>query len=226
MISSKDLGSEKGPSVSKTLSPGEHVCKINTVSLEVPPFNKEAFNLLLNVESEPMGDDFEGFYIDKDNPEKGRYLGQVGRIKTSEYAYLDGTTKSGIKVSRDNEIVRVIKNICLTARCLSWLEANDNKHETIEEYVEAFNNDKPFKDIYLRMCIGGKEYLNKEGYTNHDLFLVRTTRGTSNMEATDVDTSKLIKFDADTHIKKRKTDVDSFGTNVTTSSSVGSDFDL
>lgn len=227
MISSKDLGSSEGPSVSKTISPGTHVCKINKITLETPPFNKEALNLLLHIETEPMGDDFEGFYIDKDNPEMGRYLGQVGRVKTSEYAYLDGTTKSGIKVSRDLDIVRVIKTLCSAARCQSWLESNDNKHETIEDYVEAFNNDAPFKDKYLRMCIGGKEYLNKEGYTNHDLHLVRTQRGTYNMEAADTDenTSKLVKFDADTHIKKKKTDVSSFG-DVTTSSSVGSDFDL
>lgn len=228
MISSKDLGSSEGPSVSKTISPGEHVCKINKITLETPPFNSEALNLVLHIETEPMGDDFEGFFIDKDNPELGRYLGQVGRVKTSEYAYLDGTTKSGIKVSRDLDIVRVIKTLCSITKCHSWLETNDNKHETIQDYVGAFNEDKPFKDAYIKMCIGGKEYLNKEGYTNFDLYLARTQRGTYNMEASDVDenSSKLVKFDANIHIKRKKTDVDSFGGNVTTSSSVGSDFDL
>jgi len=228
MISSKDLGSNDGPSVSKTLSPGQHVCKINKITLDVPTFNKDALNLVLHVESEPIGDDFEGFFIDKDNPEKGRYEGQVGRVKTSEYAYSDGVTKSGIKVSRDNDIVRVIKTICSVTKSLSWLEANDNKHETIHEYVEAFASDAPFKDKFIKLCIGGKEYLNKEGYINHDLHLVRTQRGTFNMEAADVheDHSKLVKYDPDTHIKKKKTDVDSFGGNVPTSSSVSSDFDL
>lgn len=228
MISSKDLGSSEGPSVSKTISPGQHVCKINKITLERPPFNAEAMNVVLHLETEPMGDDFEGFYIDKDNPEKGRYEGQVGRVKTSEYAYLDGTTKTGIKVSRDLDIVRIVKNICSAAKCLNWLETNDNKYETIEEYVEAFNSDKPFADRYIRFCVGGKEYLNKEGYINYDLHLVRTQRGTFNMEAADVDenSSKLVKYDVNTHIKKKKTDVESFGGNVTTSSSVGSDFDL
>jgi hypothetical protein len=80
------------------------------------------------------------------------------------------------------------------------------------------------------MCIGGKEYLNKEGYTNYDLFLVRNQRGVYNMENNNVaeDQSKLIKFDSDLHIKKKKVDnVDSFGNaGVQTSSSVGSDFEL
>ena len=48
------------------------------------------------------------------------------------------------------------------------------------------------------------------------------------MEAADVhaDNSKLVKYDPEIHIKKKKTDVDSFGGNVTTSSSVSSDFEL
>jgi hypothetical protein len=228
MISSKDLSSSEKTSVAKTINPGEHVCKINKITLDTPSFNKDALNLVLHLETEPIGDDFEGFFIDKDNQEKGRYAGQVGRVKTSEYAYVDGTTKTGIKVSRDLDIVRVIKTICLATGSTAWLDANDNKHETIQEYVESFSNEQPFKDKFLKFCIGGKEYLNKEGYVNHDLHLVRTQRGAYNMEAADIhaDQSKLIKYNPEIHIKKKKADVESFGGNVTTSSSVSSDFEL
>ena len=37
------------------------------------------------------------------------------------------------------------------------------KYETIEELVAAFNDDYPFKDKWLNVCIGGREYLNKAG---------------------------------------------------------------
>jgi hypothetical protein len=77
------------------------------------------------------------------------------------------------------------------------------------------------------MCIGGKEYTNKDGYTNHDLFLVRNQRGVYNMAPVE-NAANVIAFDKDLHIKKKKVEtVDSFGSgNVATSSSVSSDFEL
>lgn len=230
MISTDALLQDKGPNVPKTLSTGTHVCKINSIKLDVSPFDKEAFFLNINVESEPMGDDFEGFLIDKDNPDAGRHLGQVGRIRSNEYPYKDGSTKSGIKVFKDLEILKAVQNISRVTNSLAWMEANNNKHETIEEYVQAFNNDAPFKDVFIKMCIGGREYF-KDNYPKYDLFLVRPGKGQVSMERADVaeENSKLVKFNEEVHIKRKKVEtLESFGNNdsVTTSSSVGSDFDL
>lgn len=227
MISTKDLKSSEGTSLPKVIAPGNVEVKINSITLEAPVYDKNAYNLVMNVETRPI-DGFEGFYINKDNPELGRHLGQVGKVKTSEYAYKDGTTKTGISVSRDMDILKALQTICRVVDKLDWMEANDSKHETIEDYVAAFNADAPFKDVFVRTCIGGKEYQNREGYTNYDLFLVRNQRGAYNMENANVADSKLIKFDSDLHIKKKKVDnVDSFGSgSVTTSSSVSSDFEL
>ena len=230
MISTDALSQlDKGPSVSKTITVGTQVCKINSIKLEASPFDKEAFYLYMNMESEPMGDDFEGFLIDKDNPDAGRFLGQVGRVKTNEYPYKDGATKSGIKVSRDLEILRAIQNIAKATGSTKWMEDNNNKHETIEEYVIAFNNDAPFKDTFVRITVGGREYY-KDNYMKYDLFLVRPGKYQTNMESLSVaeENSKLTKYSEDLHIKKKKTDaVESFGgTDVTTSSSVSSDFEL
>lgn len=227
MISTKDLKSSEGTSLPKVIGPGNTEVKINSITLEAPVYDKNAYNLVMNVETRPI-EGFEGFYIDKNNPEKGRYEGQVGKVKTSEYAYKDGTTKTGISVSRDMDVLKALQNICRVVDKLNWMDENDSKHETIEDYVTAFNNDAPFKDVFVRMCVGGKEYLNKEGYTNYDMFLVRNQRGAYNMENANVADSKLIKFESDLHIKKKKVEnVESFGSNtVTTSSSVGSDFEL
>lgn len=227
MISTKDLKSSEGTSLPKVIGPGNTEVKINSITLEAPVYDKNAYNLVMNVETRPI-EGFEGFYIDKNNPEKGRYEGQVGKVKTSEYAYKDGTTKTGISVSRDMDVLKALQNICRVVDKLNWMDENDSKHETIEDYVTAFNNDAPFKDVFVRMCVGGKEYLNKEGYTNYDMFLVRNQRGAYNMENANVADSKLIKFESDLHIKKKKVEnVESFGSGtVTTSSSVGSDFEL
>ena len=77
----------------------------------------------------------------------------------------------------------------------------------------------------MRMCIGGKEYENRNGYTNYDLYLPRITKQGKPYESTSVpaDDSKLLVFSADSHIipKKPAQNVDSFG-----SDTPGDDFNI
>jgi len=97
----------------------------------------------------------------------------------------------------------------------------------------AFNSDKPFKDKFVKMCVAGREYMNKAGYMNYDLYLPRAGRGQSSIESTDRELSKLIAFDSEAHIKKAKTEsVSSFSAgsdddlDVPTTSKVSADFNL
>jgi hypothetical protein len=226
MISIKNLKSSEGSGLPKVIAPGNVVCKINSIKLETPSYDTSASFLVMNVETEPL-ENFEGFYIDKNNPGAGRHLGQVGKVKTNEYAYKDGTTKTGIEVYRQNDILKALESLARNTNSYKWMEENDGVFETIEEYVEKFNEDAPFKDKFVMMCVGGKEYTNKEGYTNHDLFLVRNQRGVYNMAPVE-NAANVIAFDKDLHIKKKKVEnLDSFGSgNVATSSSVSGDFEL
>jgi hypothetical protein len=200
MLSTKEITVNPGGSISKTIEPGEKVCKILSVELEVPAFDKRAYNLKLQIETEPLGGAFEGFFIDKDNPSLGRYEGQVGRVRFSQYAFLTNTTKTGIVVDRDTSMMKALMSLCKELDCLDWWDAQDEKHATIESIFEAFNRDKPFKNKYLKMCIGAQEYFNKEGYKNFDLFLVRPEKGYIVFENTEAEPSKLMKFDAAKHI--------------------------
>lgn len=231
MITTKNITS--GGGTPKVIQPGIVECKINSITLDKVPYKEGAYNLSMNVESQPMGDDFEGFLIDKDNPDSGRYEGQIGRVRFSEWAYSDGETKTGIKISRDTEIVKAIQTVCKETGSSAWLDAQDNVHETIEEFVMAFNSDKPFKNKFVKMCVAGREYMNKAGYINFDLYLPRAGRGQVSIENVEKEGSKLIAFDSEAHIKKAKTEsVTSFSTtsdddlDVPTTSKVSSDFDL
>ena len=232
MITTKNITS--GGGTPKVIQPGLVECKINSVTLDTVPYKEGAYNLSLNVETRPLGDDFEGFFIDKDNPDGGRYEGQISRVRMSEWAYSDGETKTGIKISRDTEIVKALQTLCKETNSIAWLDSQDNKHETIEEFVIAFNTDKPFKDKFVKMCVAGREYMNKAGYMNFDLYLAKATRGQVNVENSDKDSGKLMTFDSELHIKKAKTEaVASFSAkaddddfNVTTTSKVSADFNL
>lgn len=200
-LSTRDI---KGESISKALLPGNAVCKINEVILEPVTYKEGGLNLILVLESEPIAG-FEGFLINKDDASKGSYKGQIGKVKVGEWAFADGETKSGTKVYRDNDILRFIKNLCTALGKLKWLEDQDGKHDDIQSLVNAFDKEKPFKDIFLNYCICGKEYQNKKNYTNYDLYLPRFTKIAGPFAPkTDKSKLKVITFDESKHITKRK----------------------
>jgi len=81
---------------------------------------------------------------------------------------------------------------------------------------------------YINACLGAREWENREGYVNNDLFLPKRTRMGIPLEALDVEDSKLTVFDkTDSNhfrpfIKKEPAVVNSFEP----SSTSGSDFEL
>ena len=214
MLNTKDIKTGGGNATPKTLQPGNQKITIQRVELEDFKFKPGALHLLLHSEGEPITEEpaFEGFFLDKDDQSKGRYAGQVGRIKAGQYAFADGTTKSGIEVSRDADLMRYLKNLCIELDCVDWLELQDGKHPTVQSLVAQFNSDAPFKGKWLNVCLAGKEYLNKEGYTNFDLFLPKFSKaGVPFENAVKVTKSKLTKFNTNDHIiKKAVEDVKDF----------------
>lgn len=205
-LSTTDLGNG-GTGMPKTIAPGNHTLKINSIVLEDFQFIQDAKHLVLNVETKPIPD-FEGFMIDKDDESKGHYAGQIGRIKASQYAFADGETKSGIKIQRDRSIMMFLKNLCQSLNLNDWFLAQDNMHDTIEDLINEFNKTAPFHDIYLDFCVAGKEYLNKAGYTNYDMYLPKAEKGKYAYGSTD----KVVEYNEALHLKKvETTEVKDFG---------------
>lgn len=204
-----------GGGIQKVLQPGTQLCKINNVELEEFTFKPGAYHLVLQMEGPDLGKDFEGFFINKDNHGMGKYKGQVGKVKASEWAFSDGETKSKVKISRDANILTFMKQLCSATGDISWLDSQDNKHETIESLIKAFNQDKPFAGKFLNVCVAGKEYTNREGYKAYELFLPKFTKQGIPFELADTNPSKVYKFDEATHIKRKDSitvsDVNKFG---------------
>jgi len=225
-LSTKDLVGEGG-GMAKTIAPGNHRLKINSLVLEDFQFIDGAKHLVLNVETEPI-EGFEGFLIDKDDESKGKYAGQIGRVKASQYAFADGQTKSGIKVQRCRSLMMFLANLSKTCGIMKWFEEQDNKFNTIEEFVKNFSDNAPIKDKYLDFCVAGKEYENKSGYTAYDMWLPKAENnkyayGEENSE-------KILKYDESKHLKKLEVKpVENFGDDdddFTPKSKKSSDFSL
>ena len=188
--------------VPKTLSPGEQQVTVNRLYL-TDGYEPGSYKLLADVEGPDMGDDFEGFLIDKDNAAGPRYKGQVGRVRLHPYDFIDGKTKTGYPVSRDKGILTHISKL---ASALGERDAVDQIQEnTIEALVERANKilcpSSP-----LNIVLGSKQYVDKAGYTKHDLYVPMSKTGQVGYESmhTLPEKSKLITFDPAVHIIQPK----------------------
>jgi hypothetical protein len=207
-LSTDDLGSA-GSGLPKTITPGNQTLKINRIDLEDFQFIKDAYHLIMHVETKPI-DGFQGFMIDKDDESKGHYAGQIGRVKASQYAFADGETKSGVKIQRDRSVLIFLQNLCKALDINEWMTEQHNKHDTIEAFVDAFNKTAPVEDKYLDFCVVGKEYVGKSGYTNYDMWLPKAENGKYGYGNTK--DGKVITYDEAKHLKKLEIkNVDSFG---------------
>jgi hypothetical protein len=233
-LSTKNIAVTTGGGTPKLLQPGNQVIKINSVTLDKFTFREGGLHVLLNVEGPDLGSDFEGFNIDKLDPAKSKYKGQIGRIKANSFGFADATVKdkSGKEIvfSRDTEMLKFLVNLCNDLGISDWLDKQHEKHDTVVELYEQFNVDKPFANKWIRACIGGKEYTNGQGYTNYDLFIPKSTSKAVAMELDSVPEvqSRLIKYSENTHIvrKSKPTPVAKFGDTAKPVAKKNTDFDL
>ncbi len=104
--------------------------------------------------------------------------------------------------------------------------------ENIEDFMTECNKlftegEKGSK--YINMCIGGREWENKEGYINNDLFLPRISKDGIAMEVLDAENSRLLKFDRAIHVRplvKKDAPSGTEGIPFKANSGSGSDFEL
>lgn len=216
-LSVKDVKTKDVGGLSKTISPGNHCLNINAVTLEQHGEHakkKNAYHLVLHLETDPI-EGLEGFFIDPKDESKGRHLGQVGKVKCSDWPFADAKTKSGVVINRDMEIMKMIKTLCVQLGKPEWFDAQDEKHDTIESFVNTFNTEAPFKGVKLNFCIAGREYPRQDNtYMGIDLFLPKFKKGIP-FETPGAPKSKLIQYDENEHfVKHEAADVQAFAGDV------------
>jgi hypothetical protein len=225
MLSTKDMSAGSGK-IKPVIDAGNQELKINSITLHTPPYDQNAYDLQLNVESRPVGGEFEGFLLDVDNPNGPRYQGQVGRVSFQRYAFSDTTLPSGREINRDAEIMKSL--ILLAEMQGKRSELDSIQAQTIEGFVQSANAILS-GDTYYNFCIAGREWENKDGYINLQLFLPKRTGTGVPFESLDVDNSRLIEFNRDEHIvpvKNRTTQNTTQSFEPVAGTVSGDDFDL
>jgi hypothetical protein len=221
MFSTKNVSANR---VSPVIGPGNHKVKINSLSFDATPYDPQAFNIILNVETEPVGGEFQGFLVDADNQNGPRYKGQVGRVRMSPYPYKDTTLPTGRKIVAADEMVKAIAFLAdVTGKRdeVDMIEAN-----SLEQFSNACK--QIFKNTeYINACIGGREWENNDGYVNVDLHLPRLSKTGLPLEAVDSTAGRLLTFNYDEHVRKlvKKEAAATSGFEPTSGNS-GDDFDL
>jgi hypothetical protein len=227
MLSTKDMSAGSGK-VKPVIDAGNQELKINSITLNAPPYDKEAYDLQINVESRPVTGEFEGFLHDMNNPNGPRYEGQVGRVSFQRYAYANTTLPSGREINRDAEIMKSLIYMAEQVGKRSELDAIEA--QTIEQFVTSASAILS-GDTYYNFCIAGREWENKEGYINLQLFLPKRSRDGVLIERLDVDNSNIVTFDRAKHIVALKNKSTNTATTTSTFEPVagtvsGDDFDL
>jgi hypothetical protein len=222
MLSTKDMNAGSGKA-RPVISPGNQVIKINKITYDQTPYDKEAYNIVLHVESEPLKGEFEGFLVNPDDPSGPRYEGQVGRIRVSPYPFKDTTLPSGREIKLENEVLRSMIGL---AEALDKREDLDSiEADTVEEFMNSVNQLLS-GDTYINACVGSREWENKEGYVNNDLYLPRASKDGVAIESLNAENSRLYEFSKKDHVrevqKKSSTTTQSFEP----ASKDGDDFDL
>ena len=227
MFNTKDMSAGSGRT-KPVMGAGNNVIKINSITFDQTPYDVDAYNITLHVEGKPEEGDFQGFLKDVNNPSGERYAGQVGRIRFSPYPYKDTTLPSGVEISRDNEI---LKGMIFLSEVLNKREELDKiEANTIEEFMNECNNLFSNSE-YFNACIGGREWENKDGYVNLDLYLPRISKDGVPLEALDKENSRLLTFNNSEHVRKLQKKENNNNNEGNKSfepaaSTVGDDFDL
>ena len=221
MFSTKNVSANR---VSPVIGPGNHKVKINSLSFDPTPYDPQAFNIVLNVETEPINGEFQGLLVDQRNPNGARYQGQVGRVRMSPYPYKDADLESGRKISRDQEIVKAIAFLAdVTGKRdeVDMIEA-----DSIDQFMNACK--QIFKNTdYINACIGGREWENNDGYVNVDLHLPRLSKAGLPLEAVGSTAGRLLTFSYDEHVRKLvKKQASTVGGFEPSTGNTGDDFDL
>ena len=86
-FSLNDFNPAEGNYVSKILLPGTHKCRIIDLKLERPPYDKDQYNLIFVLEGEEIGDGFEGIQVDRNNPARGNYKGQIASVRSGQFGF-------------------------------------------------------------------------------------------------------------------------------------------
>jgi hypothetical protein len=210
-IGTKGVGVEKVSTGGMSINPGNVRAKINEVTITAKYNEKKTRNevtVKLRIETEPIGGDFKGFQIDKNDPTQGTFLGRVGTVKASDFPFSTFTfkdKKSGEMITKTDaeQTIAFLRRVAQeTVGNQEWFD-KDSNYPTWEALGEAFNAEVAFKDVFLNFCLAADKQINEAGYPQYWLFLPKPEKGFKTF-GNDTSETPVQRFDPVLHIQGEK----------------------
>lgn len=141
--------------LNKTIEPGVVYAHIHSANVRTAKSGKKALELILET---PPIENFEGWAIDKENPEGPKFKGQSGRVSAT--VYTENFTDSNIN---KNDILNKIVMISMVLDLRKEIDAlaNDKSITSIEAYVEKAIDILKGRDLYWFLAGKEDEYNDK-----------------------------------------------------------------
>ena len=211
----EDFKENGGKFVSKIIQPGTHLCRIIDVEVAAPAYDQNKLQVNFLMETEPIGGDFEGVLIDKNDPKKGSYQGQIGYVKNGQYAFGDWVTPSGEKRYANNEACDFIARLCVSLGVWDAVKVEPKLRNgvTAAELAEVAKKHICNPNLWAYYTIGGVEkWQDGYDYPNYYLHFVKYQNRKNYVS---LKKDGVVPFDEDVHIIKRDKGV-SVNNNTTT----------
>jgi hypothetical protein len=159
----------------KSLDPGTHYCRIVDVRPDVPVWAKnDELQIIVTLEGPDEGDDFEGFPIDPQNPEVGRYRGKIANVRAQRFVFETRAIKGTDKIiERDASLYEWISEFLDSMGKLQAVVALGKTYFSPEQYLETAASYLIDSENWGKFTIGGEAYVNKNGRDSWRLFFPR-----------------------------------------------------
>jgi hypothetical protein len=155
--------------------------------------------VVMDLETEAVGGEFEGWLIDKNDESKGRRSGQTGRVKSDPFGYED-KTYNGKDYSIHKSTIQFLKGVELEATgATKFMDDIDGKYDTYDEICKAFAEESGVGKVFLNWCIGGKKEMGDDGYPVYWMNLPKWTKG-SKLYAHPDKSDNLLQYHAGAHL--------------------------
>lgn len=207
--SKEEVEVKKSNFVPKNLEPGVQKCRI----LSIDAYEKQYKNdteprliLTLKLEGERPNAEFEGFYIDKDNPKLGRHDGPTANVSANPFDFKDNKVEdknNGGYIAKEMLCARFLQRLCQELANSNWVSDNMGVHKDFASFIAAFNKENPLKDVYAYYVIEGTKYIKDNGYAAFKYLKVSYADKADNalgLRPYSLDQTKLIPFNPAKHI--------------------------
>jgi hypothetical protein len=203
-------------SIAKVITPGTTQVRLLDIVLESPSFGNGAYQLQLQMETAPILEEgFVGLAIDKMDPGKGNYRGQIARVKAQPFLFTD-YEYNGVTTPKERQVFRYLIKFADNVGKRELLDKINAS--TIEDYVAKAKVVLCDPANFFYATIGGEEYDNTASdgkvYMAYRLVLPKCNGAKTPVTLKQEDPN-FVPFDAATHIRKKKVAevVTSFGSN-------------